>query len=71
MPVAKTKKIINAGEDAVDEMLDGILLAHGDTLRRSEASHRAIIARHGPRDGKVGLMIGGGSGHERHGRRHR
>ena len=62
--MAKTKKIINAGEDAVDEMLDGILLAHGDTLRRSDDSPRAIIARHGPRQGKVGLMIGGGSGHE-------
>ena len=60
----KTKKIINDGEDAVDEMLDGILLAHGDILRRSRTEPRAIIATHGPREGKVGLMIGGGSGHE-------
>ncbi len=60
----KTKKIINSGDDAVDEMLDGILLAHGDILMRAENSPRAIIAKHGPRDGKVGLMIGGGSGHE-------
>lgn len=60
----KTKKIINKGEDAVDEMLDGILLAHENTLRRSGAASRAIIARHGPRQGKVGLVIGGGSGHE-------
>lgn len=59
----KTKKIINRGEDAVDEMLDGILLAHGGVLRRGDHP-RAIIARHGPRAGKVGLMIGGGSGHE-------
>ena len=59
----KTKKIINRGEDAVDEMLDGILLAHGDILRRGDHP-RAIVARHGPRAGKVGLMIGGGSGHE-------
>lgn len=62
--MTRTKKIINAGDDAVDEMLEGILLAHGDTLRRSERSGRAIIARHGPREGKVGLVIGGGSGHE-------
>ena len=60
----KTKKIINSGDDAVDEMLDGILLAHGDVLRRSDESPRAIIAKDGPRKGKVGLMIGGGSGHE-------
>ena len=60
----KTKKIINSGDDAVDEMLDGILLAHADVLRRSDESPRAIIAKDGPREGKVGLMIGGGSGHE-------
>lgn len=60
----KTKKIINAGENAVDEMLEGILLAHAGILRPSSDSHRAIIAKHGPRPGKVGLVIGGGSGHE-------
>lgn len=60
----QTKKIINAGSDAVDEMLDGVLLAHGDVLRRSDDHPRAIIARDGPRQGKVGLVIGGGSGHE-------
>ena len=60
----QTKKIINNGDDAVDEMLEGILLAHGDTLRASDESGRAIISRHGPRYGKVGLVVGGGSGHE-------
>ena len=60
----QTKKIINNGDDAVDEMLDGILLAHADTLARPEGAPRAVISRHGPRDGKVGLVIGGGSGHE-------
>ncbi len=60
----QTKKIINDGDNAVDEMLEGILLAHGDTLKASDASPRAIIAQDGPRQGKVGLMIGGGSGHE-------
>ena len=60
----QTKKIINNGDDAVDEMLEGILLAHGDTLKVSDSSSRAIIAKSGPRPGKVGLVIGGGSGHE-------
>ncbi len=60
----RTKKIINSGDDAVEEMLDGILLAHSDTLRASDRSGRAIVARHGPRLGKVGIVIGGGSGHE-------
>ena len=57
-----TKKLINAGDDAVDEMLDGIMAAHGTILRR--AAPRAIIAQDGPHQGKVGLVIGGGSGHE-------
>jgi len=61
--MTKTKKIINAGDDAVDEMLEGVLLAHGDVLKRG-THPRAIIAKDGPRMGKVGLVIGGGSGHE-------
>ena len=60
----QTKKIINDGNKAVDEMLDGILAAHPRHLRSVEGSPRSIIARDGPRPGKVGLVIGGGSGHE-------
>jgi dihydroxyacetone kinase-like protein len=59
-----TQKLINAGADVVDEMLEGILAAHGDKLWRPDGSPRAVIARHGPRPGKVALVIGGGSGHE-------
>jgi phosphoenolpyruvate---glycerone phosphotransferase subunit DhaK len=59
-----TQKLINAGVDVVDEMLEGILAAHGDKLWRPDASPRTVIARHGPRAGKVALVIGGGSGHE-------
>ena len=59
-----TQKLINAGADVVDEMLEGVLAAHGDKLRRPEGSPRAVVARHGPRPGKVALVIGGGSGHE-------
>ncbi|NKM31761.1 dihydroxyacetone kinase subunit DhaK [Rhizobium laguerreae] len=60
----KTKKLINAGADAVDEMLQGVLAAHPRHLYAVENMPRAIIARNGPRKGKVGLVIGGGSGHE-------
>ncbi|MCA8881452.1 MAG: dihydroxyacetone kinase subunit DhaK [Rhodobacteraceae bacterium] len=45
-------------------MLDGILAAHSGHLARVAGTKRAIVARDGPRDGKVGLVIGGGSGHE-------
>ncbi|WP_027664507.1 dihydroxyacetone kinase subunit DhaK [Rhizobium leguminosarum] len=60
----QTKKLINAGADAVDEMLRGVLAAHPRHLYAVENMPRAIIARNGPRKGKVGLVIGGGSGHE-------
>ena len=59
-----TPKLINAGDDAVDEMLEGVIAAHGDKLYRPEGSPRAVVAKHGPRAGKVALVIGGGSGHE-------
>ncbi|MBA3325742.1 MAG: dihydroxyacetone kinase subunit DhaK [Rhodobacteraceae bacterium] len=60
----RTKKILNEGDRAVDEMLDGILAAHPLHLDRVAGSARAVVARNGPRPGKVGLVIGGGSGHE-------
>lgn len=59
-----TQKLINDGNAAVDEMLEGILAAHPDHLFRPAHAPRAIVARHGPRPGKVALVIGGGSGHE-------
>ncbi|OCJ07094.1 dihydroxyacetone kinase [Rhizobium sp. AC27/96] len=60
----KTKKLINEGAAAVDEMLAGILAAHPRHLRALDQSPRSIVAKHGPRPGKVGVVIGGGSGHE-------
>lgn len=60
----KTKKIINDGNRVVEEMLDGILAAHPNHVYAVEGSPRSIIARNGPRPGKVGLVVGGGSGHE-------
>ncbi|TCU31042.1 dihydroxyacetone kinase DhaK subunit [Rhizobium azibense] len=60
----KTKKLINSGANVVDEMLQGVLVAHPHHLYAAEDMPRAIIAKNGPRKGKVGLVIGGGSGHE-------
>ncbi|WP_323748400.1 MULTISPECIES: dihydroxyacetone kinase subunit DhaK [unclassified Phyllobacterium] len=60
----KTKKIINDGANAVDEMLEGVLAAHSHKVFAIDGSPRSIVSRHGPRPGKVGLVIGGGSGHE-------
>lgn len=58
-----TKKLINDPGSIIEEMLDGMLAAHPRHLRRGEHP-RAILAVDGPRPGKVGLVIGGGSGHE-------
>lgn len=60
----QTQKLINDGNAAVDEMLTGIIAAHPNHLWRPDNAPRAVVARHGPRQGKVGLVIGGGSGHE-------
>jgi phosphoenolpyruvate---glycerone phosphotransferase subunit DhaK len=62
--MALTQMLINDGNAAVDEMLTGVLAAHARHLWRPDHAPRAIIARHGPRPGKVALVIGGGSGHE-------
>jgi dihydroxyacetone kinase-like protein len=60
----KTKKLINDPNAIIEEMLEGIVAAHPRHLRQLEQHSRAIVARSGPRPGKVGLVIGGGSGHE-------
>lgn len=60
----RVKKLLNRPEDAVGEALEGALLAYQDRLAPIAGSQRAIRAIHGPRPGKVGLVIGGGSGHE-------
>ncbi|TPL01050.1 MULTISPECIES: dihydroxyacetone kinase subunit DhaK [unclassified Mesorhizobium] len=59
-----TQKLINDGNAAVDEMLVGIMAAHPEHLWRPDNAPRAVVAKNGPRAGKVALVIGGGSGHE-------
>jgi len=56
------KKLINAPESVVDEALAGMAAAHADLIR-VEAPN-IVVRRDSPRPGKVGVMSGGGSGHE-------
>jgi dihydroxyacetone kinase-like protein len=56
------KKLINDPQDVVAEALLGIEAAH-PTLR-VDHQHRIIARVDAPRPGKVGLVSGGGSGHE-------
>ena len=56
------KKLINAPDDVVDEALAGMLAAHADYIRVEEPN--IIVRKDAPRAGKVGVISGGGSGHE-------
>ncbi len=62
----KTKKLINDPDAIVDEMVEGMLAAHPRHIRRAEAHRRALVAVavDGSRPGKVGIVVGGGTGHE-------
>lgn len=56
------KKIINKPENVVTEMLDGLAYVHSDLVHRVEGFD--VIARNERAAGQVGLISGGGSGHE-------
>lgn len=57
------RKIINDPDAFVDEVIDGILLAHPDQLRSASPDNRALVRADAPGAGKVGIVTGGGSGH--------
>ena len=57
------KKLINKPEDVVTEELHGIAAAHAD-LVRVQFNPNVIVRADAPVQGKVGLVSGGGSGHE-------
>ncbi len=57
------KKIINSTEAIVNEMLEGIVKAHPQHVKRVEGT--SVLKRvNSPIQGKVALISGGGSGHE-------
>jgi dihydroxyacetone kinase-like protein len=55
------QKLLNQPDSFVDEMLEGIVAAHPEQLRRPGG--RAIVRAAAPIAGKVGIATGGGSGH--------
>jgi dihydroxyacetone kinase-like protein len=57
------KKLINDPDDVVDEMLDGMVAAYPDQVRRLSDT-KVLVRDDAPVDGKVGIVSGGGSGHE-------
>jgi dihydroxyacetone kinase len=59
--VASYKKLINDPFAAVDEALEGFVAAHADIVALAESR---VVVRRVRATSKVGLVIGGGSGHE-------
>ena len=60
---ARVKKLINNVEDLVPESLAGLQAANPDIVRIDTAQN-VVLRAGGPKPGKVGLVSGGGSGHE-------
>ena len=56
------KKLINSTDDVVKESLIGLAAAHSEV--RIDLENRLVIRGAAPLNGKVGLVSGGGSGHE-------
>jgi phosphoenolpyruvate---glycerone phosphotransferase subunit DhaK len=59
----RMRKFLNDPERVVKESLAGLAAAHPDLLRY-DADNQIVVRRDAPRQGKVGLVSGGGSGHE-------
>jgi dihydroxyacetone kinase len=56
-------RIIDDPDRVVDDMLRGVIGVHSDLLAPTE-NPRVLRHRRAPRAGKVGVVTGGGSGHE-------
>ncbi|MDT2850299.1 dihydroxyacetone kinase subunit DhaK [Vagococcus carniphilus] len=56
------KKIINQPEEILNQMLEGLSFAYSDLVER--VNETDVIVRKDKNEGKVGLVSGGGSGHE-------
>jgi len=58
----QTKKIVNDPRRVVPELIDGVIAAYGGRIRKL-GEKNALVKSELPQ-GKVGLLVGGGSGHE-------
>lgn len=58
------QRFINDPDDIVDETVRGFVKAHRDLVRLDPGNHRVVVAKGAPVTGKVGIVTGGGSGHE-------
>lgn len=58
------QRFINDPDNVVDDTVRGFVKAHRDLVRLSEANPRVVVSTHAPQTGRVGVVTGGGSGHE-------
>ncbi|GAA0592055.1 dihydroxyacetone kinase subunit DhaK [Virgibacillus siamensis] len=58
------KKLINDPKNVVEEMVEGYVNAHPDYIRQLPENNRSLVSVRETKKDKVGILIGGGSGHE-------
>ena len=58
------QRFVNDPDYIVEDMVKGFVKAHKDLIVRSEINDRVVKYKNAPVEGKVGLVTGGGSGHE-------
>ena len=58
------QRFINNPDEVVEDTLRGFVKAHADVVRLADNNPKVVAARKAPVAGKVGVITGGGSGHE-------
>ncbi len=58
------QRFINDPDNLVDETVRGFVKAHSDLVRLDSNNPRVVVFAAAPVKGKVGIVTGGGSGHE-------
>ncbi|WP_019378089.1 dihydroxyacetone kinase subunit DhaK [Virgibacillus halodenitrificans] len=58
------KKLINNPTRVVEEMVEGYVKAHPEFIKQLPENDRALVSVRPTKENKVGILIGGGSGHE-------
>jgi len=59
----KMKKIMNSADTFCEETLEGIYLAHADKVKPLDGDLRVLVRNDKVKEGKVGIVTAGGSGH--------
>ena len=58
------QRFVNDPDDLVDETVAGFAKAHRELVQKDPMNARVVLSRFAPQEGKVGIVTGGGSGHE-------